>query len=124
MHGHVSKAGDVFAYAVLLHELITGRRAYTGDQCLVKCWRSATPAAWVEWLRAPFRASTNCVWQQHLFNRAPALANVHASGSPSTNRGSVPVQDIGECTNAMLVWPAGVHRWADACPTFIMHAIS
>jgi hypothetical protein len=24
MHGHVSKAGDVFAYAVLLHELITG----------------------------------------------------------------------------------------------------
>lgn len=30
MAGHVSKASDVYAYGILLYEIITGRRAYTG----------------------------------------------------------------------------------------------
>jgi len=30
MAGHVSKASDVYAYGILLYEIITGRRAYAG----------------------------------------------------------------------------------------------
>lgn len=30
MAGHISKASDVFAYGILLYEVITGRRAYAG----------------------------------------------------------------------------------------------
>jgi serine/threonine protein kinase len=30
MEGHVSKASDVYAYGILLFEIITGRRAYSG----------------------------------------------------------------------------------------------
>lgn len=30
LHGHISKASDVYAYGVLLFELITGKRAFAG----------------------------------------------------------------------------------------------
>ena len=30
MSGHVSKASDVYAFGILLHELISGQRAYAG----------------------------------------------------------------------------------------------
>jgi serine/threonine protein kinase len=30
MSGHVSKAGDVYAYGILLYEVMTGQRAYAG----------------------------------------------------------------------------------------------
>jgi len=30
MSGHVSKASDIYAFGILLHELISGQRAYSG----------------------------------------------------------------------------------------------
>jgi serine/threonine protein kinase len=68
--GHVSKASDVYAFGILLHELITGSRAYAGvpppllpHEVAVKGlrpqWPSHLPAEYID-----LRALAEGCWQQ------------------------------------------------------------
>jgi serine/threonine protein kinase len=36
LHGHISKAADVYAFGITLWELFTGGQAYQGAYCIVQ----------------------------------------------------------------------------------------
>jgi hypothetical protein len=92
MQGHVSKASDVFAFGILLNEIVTGRRAYAGvpvpllpHQVCVGCvyrerrgWQQAGAWRGPEHARACPCAMASATQQMPLLNPTAAAA---ASGT-------------------------------------------
>lgn len=75
LHGHISKAGDVYAYGVLLFEIMTGSRAFAGTPTPLLAHEVAVGRARPRWPEGladevlPLRELAEQCWAQRARDR-------------------------------------------------------
>jgi hypothetical protein len=75
LHGHISKAGDVYAYGVLLFEIMTGSRAFAGTPTPLLAHQVAVSKARPRWPEGladevlPLRELAEACWAQRARDR-------------------------------------------------------
>jgi serine/threonine protein kinase len=116
MSGHVSKASDVYALGILLHELISGHRAYQGvpipllpHEVAVKGLRPKWPAALPEEYR-DLQSLAEACWAQQPQDRCGGLRGaVHVTVMSRAWFDLVDTCPVLCFTHAPVGWHQGAH---------------